>query len=133
MCERPSQFGRPIEHCRRRTQPTESKIPMESNILLVDDNPAMIRLMGRLLSGHGQLRCAMTGQAALELARDLPPDLMLLDAEMPGMSGYQVCEAIKADPELHNVPIIFVTSHTDVEFELKALELGAVDFIAKPI
>jgi len=106
---------------------------MHSNILLVDDNPGMIQLMGRILSGVGQLRFATTGAAALQQARNLQPDLMLLDAEMPGMSGYQVCEAMRADPVLRDVPVVFVTAHSGPEFELKGLGIGAVDFIAKPI
>lgn len=106
---------------------------MEHNILLVDDDPGLIRVMARMLSGLGQLRFATQGSAALQLARDWQPDLMILDAEMPGMSGFQVCEAMKADPALRDVPIIFVTSHTDHDFEVSALGLGAVDFIAKPV
>lgn len=106
---------------------------MEHNILLVDDDPGLIRVMARMLAGLGQFRFATHGEAALQQARDWRPDLMILDAEMPGMSGFQVCEAMKADPALRDVPIIFVTSHTDHDFEVKGLELGAVDFIAKPV
>lgn len=106
---------------------------MEHNILLVDDDPGLIRVMARMLAGLGQIRFAQTGEAALQLARDWQPDLMILDAEMPGMSGFQVCEAMKADPSLRDVPIMFVTGHSDHEFEIKGLELGAVDFIAKPV
>lgn len=105
----------------------------DHNILLVDDNPGMIQLMGRILSGVGQLRFATSGAAALQQIRDVPPDLVLLDAEMPGMSGYQVCEIMKADPALRDIPVIFVTGHSAPEFELKGLEIGAVDFIHKPI
>jgi diguanylate cyclase (GGDEF)-like protein len=106
---------------------------MEHNILLVDDDPGLIRVMARMLAGLGQFRFATHGEAALQQARDWQPDLMILDAEMPGMSGFQVCEAMKADPALRDVPVIFVTSHTDHDFEVKGLELGAVDFIAKPV
>jgi diguanylate cyclase (GGDEF)-like protein len=106
---------------------------MEHNILLVDDDPGLIRVMARMLAGLGQFRFATHGEAALQQARDWQPDLMILDAEMPGMSGFQVCEAMKADPALRDVPIIFVTSHTDHDFEVKGLELGAADFIAKPV
>lgn len=106
---------------------------MEHNILLVDDDPGLIRVMARMLAGLGQFRFATHGEAAMQQARDWQPDLMILDAEMPGMSGFQVCEAMKADPALRDVPIIFVTSHTDHDFEVKGLELGAADFIAKPV
>lgn len=103
------------------------------DILLVDDNPGMIKLMARILEGHGRLKFATHGEAALEQMRRAPPDLVLLDAEMPGMSGYELCAALRADPDLVDVPVIFVTSHSGTEHELKGLEAGAVDFIAKPI
>jgi diguanylate cyclase (GGDEF)-like protein len=106
---------------------------MQSKILIVDDNPDMIRLMGRILSSMGQLRFATSAPAALHLARELVPDLILLDTEMPGMNGYEMCEALKADSALCEVPVIFVTAHSGVEFELRGLEIGAVDFIGKPI
>lgn len=107
---------------------------MESKkILIVDDNPGLIQVMARVLSGTAQLQFATSGAAALQRARETPPDLILLDAEMPGMSGYDVCEALKADPDLAEVPVIFVTAHSEQAFELKGLEVGAVDFLAKPI
>lgn len=106
---------------------------MTSNILLVDDNPGMIQVMARSLSGQGQLRFATSGTAALRHMRDQPPDLVLLDAEMPGLSGYQVCEAMKGDPLLADIPVIIVTGHSGPESELKSLDIGAADFIAKPI
>lgn len=108
-------------------------VPMNSKILLVDDDPGMIQVMARILSGLGQLCFAMNGAAALQQAREMVPDLILLDAEMPGMNGYQVCEALKADPALAHVPVIFVTGHSGQDHELKGLEIGAVDFLAKPI
>jgi CheY-like chemotaxis protein len=87
-------------------------------ILLVDDNPAMIQVLAKALSGVGQLLFATNGEAALRLARQGLPDLILLDAEMPGLSGYEVCEALKADPALADVPVIFVTGHSEQAFEL---------------
>jgi len=105
---------------------------MNSHILLVDDDPGMIQLMGRILSGLGHVHFATSGQAALQHMRAAAPDLVLLDAEMPGMDGYQVCAAMQADPALRDVPVIFVTAHSGAEFELKGLQIGAVDFIAKP-
>ena len=106
---------------------------MVDTILLVDDDPAMIRIMGRILSGLGMLRFATDGVSALRQVREHAVDLILLDAEMPGMSGYQVCDALKADSDLRDVPVIFVTANSGIEFELRGLELGAADFIAKPI
>lgn len=106
---------------------------MENIILIVDDSPAMIQVTARMISAIGQLRFATGGEAALQQMRNSAPDLVLLDAEMPGMSGYEVCAAMRSDPALSQIPVIFVTSHSDPEFELKALEVGAVDFIAKPV
>ncbi len=103
------------------------------SILLVDDDPGMIQLMARMLEGQGQLRFATSGKAALEQLQQAVPDLVLLDAEMPGMSGFELCAAMQNDPCLADVPVIFVTSHNDQGSELKGLDLGAVDFIAKPI
>jgi diguanylate cyclase (GGDEF)-like protein len=70
---------------------------------------------------------------AIEMVRDVRPDLILLDAEMPGMDGFAVCAAIKSDPLFADLPILFVTAHADVDIETTALDLGAVDFIAKPL
>jgi diguanylate cyclase (GGDEF)-like protein len=106
---------------------------MHDNILLVDDDPGAIQLMGRILADVGNLRFATNGEDALRLARDFPPDLVLLDAEMQGMSGYGVLEALKSRAEMADVPVIFVTGHRELAFEVSALKAGAADFIAKPI
>ncbi|MEP6619992.1 MAG: diguanylate cyclase [bacterium] len=102
-------------------------------ILIVDDDPGTIQLMERILRGTGQLRFALGGAHALQMMRDEAPDLVLLDAEMPGMSGFELCDAMKADPGLRDVPVIFVTSHDDADFELQGFEHGAADFIGKPV
>lgn len=102
------------------------------NILVVDDDPITIQLLGRILSDFGDLRFATSGEDALRLARESAPDLMLLDLQMPGMSGLRVCAALKADPALADVPVIIVTSHGGAELEAILFEMGAVDFIAKP-
>lgn len=103
------------------------------DILLVDDDPGAIQLMGTMLAKLGRLRFATNGKDALRLAGELPPDLILLDAEMPGMSGFQLLERLKAEPALADVPVIFITSHAESAFEVSALEMGAADFIAKPL
>ena len=103
------------------------------NILLVDDDPMAIQLMGRILEGQGQLQFATSGDQALRLAQECAPDVILLDAEMPGLSGFDVCRALKADVALSDVPVIFITSHSEPAMELSGLELGAADFIAKPV
>ena len=100
--------------------------------MLVDDDPSAIQLLSRILLDFANLRFATNGEDALRLARESAPDLILLDAEMHGMNGFQVCEALKADPALRDVPVIFVTSHSEPEFEVSGFEVGAADFIAKP-
>jgi len=104
-----------------------------TDILLVDDDPATIQLLGKILHEVGRLRFATSGEDALRLIHESTPDVVLLDAELPGMSGFEVCEELKADPALADVPVIFVTSHTDPEFEVSGFDLGAADFIAKPV
>ena len=106
---------------------------MTPDILLVDDDPATIKFMSRLLSGTGHHRFATSGQSALRLAHERRPDLMLLDADMPEMSGFQVCQHMQSDPELSQVPVIFVSSHAERDFELAGLGMGAEDYIAKPL
>lgn len=106
---------------------------MSGNILLVDDNPLMIQYLARILGGFADVRFATSGAAALQEARNVIPDLILLDIEMPGMDGFEVCDALKADPALRDVAVIFLTAHSESEFELKGLQVGAVDFITKPI
>lgn len=103
------------------------------SLLIVDDNPSIIQVIGKMLAGVGHLRFATRGDQALQLMRAALPDLVLLDAEMPGMSGYEVCAAMKADETLADVPVIFVTGHGETESEVRGLEAGAVDFITKPV
>lgn len=105
----------------------------EPNLLLVDDDPGMIQVLSRMLAGCGSMRYATSGSDALRLAREATPDLILLDGEMPGMSGFEVCRKLKADASLAEVPVIFVTSHSAPEMEVAGLELGAADFISKPL
>jgi diguanylate cyclase (GGDEF)-like protein len=106
---------------------------VNDSILLVDDDPGVIQLLGRILANLGDLRFATNGEDALRLAQESPPDVILLDAEMQGMSGYRVLDSLKARPEMANVPVIFVTAHSEPAFEVSAFEAGAADFISKPI
>ncbi len=106
---------------------------MKDNILLVDDDPGTIQVMGRILADLGDLRFATSGEDALRLARESAPDLILLDAEMPGMSGFRVFDTLKAEAALAEVPVIFITTHSEAAFEVSVLEMGAADFIAKPV
>jgi diguanylate cyclase (GGDEF)-like protein len=106
---------------------------MSSDILLVDDDLTTILLLGRMLERSSPLRFASSGEDAMRMVRETLPDLLLLDAEMPGMSGFQVCKALKAEALLVDIPVIFVTGHAEVAFELAGFEIGAADFIAKPV
>ena len=105
----------------------------QPGILLVDDDVSTIHALSKALHGMGSLHFAKGGHEALRMARSEVIDLILLDAEMPLMSGFQVCEALKADPELAHIPVIFVTSHAEQDIEQAGLALGAADFIGKPI
>jgi two-component system, OmpR family, sensor kinase len=103
------------------------------SILLIDDDPSVIQVLSQCLSALGRLRFATSGAAALRLAREDVPDLVLLDAEMPGMSGFEVWAAMRAEPSLQEVAVIFVTSHSEDAMEEQGLALGAADYIAKPV
>jgi putative two-component system response regulator len=102
-------------------------------ILAVDDEASNLQLLRQILQDHYRLRFAKDGPRALELVREEAPDLVLLDVMMPGMSGYEVCAALKADPRTAGIPVIFVTALTDTEDELEGFEAGAVDYITKPV
>jgi putative two-component system response regulator len=102
-------------------------------ILAVDDEASNLQLLRQILQDNYRLRFAKDGLRALELAREELPDLILLDVMMPGMSGYEVCAALKADPALAAVPVIFVTALNDTDDELEGFEAGAVDYITKPV
>jgi PleD family two-component response regulator len=104
-----------------------------NSVLIVDDNVHLIAVLGKMLAPIGQITFATSGLAALAQMRAQPPDLLLLDAEMPGMDGHEVCRAMKADPDLDKIPVIFVTAHDDVEAEVRGFDAGAVDFISKPV
>lgn len=111
----------------------QSPPPLLPDILIVDDDPGMVQALARVIRPLGRLRFATLGSDALRLMNESPPDLVLLDAQMPGMSGFEVLEAIKGNPLLADVPVIFVTSQAEASFEQTGLEKGAADFIAKPI
>ncbi|MFO1380945.1 MAG: diguanylate cyclase [Chitinivorax sp.] len=105
----------------------------QPRILIVDDTVTNIRVLSHILHKQGEIFFATSGQAAIAMARDKLPDLILLDVEMPGMDGYETCRILKADPLLALSPVIFVTGHSGTENELRALAAGGVDFISKPL
>jgi PAS domain S-box-containing protein len=103
------------------------------HLLVVDDDRIMAALLAQALKEFGTVEIACSGEAALSRLQHPPqPDLILLDAHMPGMNGFEVCTRIKSDPALSPIPIIFVTGQTDPATEIDALSAGAIDFISKP-
>lgn len=102
-------------------------------ILVVDDQPTNIQTLYQVLKGEYDVAMATNGSQAIELCQRRPPDLVLLDVVMPGIDGFEVCRRLKADPATRDVPVIFVTARDSTEDETLGLEVGAVDFIAKPV
>ena len=106
----------------------------KATVLVVDDTPDNLALMSGLLKDDYRVKVANTGEKALKIAAgEHPPDLILLDIMMPGMDGYEVCQRLKADAATRDIPVVFLTAKAAVEDERKGLELGAVDYITKPI
>lgn len=103
-------------------------------LLVVDDAPETLALISNLFKDDYKVKVANSGEKALKIASsDMPPDLILLDIVMPGMDGFEVCQRLKHDPRTMNIPVIFLTAKDEEKDELKGLELGAVDYITKPI
>lgn len=101
-------------------------------LLLVDDQPVNIQALHQLFAADCQVLMATSGAQALRLCHDKQPDLLLLDVQMPGMDGFELCAQLKADALLRPIAVIFVTSNDRPEDETRALEAGAADFISKP-
>lgn len=107
--------------------------PPQGNILVVDDTPDNLRLLSAILTEQGyKVRKALNGQTAFSTAQAAPPDLILLDINMPGMNGYEVCEQLKATETTCEIPIIFISALDDVLDKVKAFSVGGVDYITKP-
>lgn len=105
----------------------------QCNILIVDDTEENIDILSDLLGDDYDVSVAMNGKDALSYVAENIPDMILLDIMMPEMDGYEVCKKLKADPATNDIPIIFVTAMNDVVDETKGLDLGAIDYITKPI
>ena len=102
-------------------------------LLVVDDQPINIQVMHQIFGGDYQVFMATSGPQAVAICQSNPPDLVLLDIVMPGMDGFEVCSLLKASDLTCNIPVIFVTAHTDAAQETHGLSLGAVDYVTKPV
>lgn len=106
----------------------------KDTILIVDDTPENIALITSLLKGLYRTKVATNGKKALQIVQSgEPPDLILLDIMMPEMDGFETCNSLKSNPQTADIPVIFLTAKTQVEDEQKGFELGAADYITKPI
>jgi CheY-like chemotaxis protein len=104
-----------------------------ADILIVDDNPDNLKVLTATLNKEGfKVRSVLSGDMALTAARAAAPDVILLDVNMPVMSGYDTCEALKADPNLQHIPVIFITALGDELDKSRAQQVGVVDFVIKP-
>jgi two-component system, sensor histidine kinase and response regulator len=104
-----------------------------ATILIVDDQPENLEVLSKILQPYYRVRAARSGEQALRAAAiDPKPDLVLLDIMMPGMNGYEVCERLKKDQNLAEIPVIFLSALTETEGKVNAFHVGGVDYIAKP-
>ncbi len=107
---------------------------LKPTILIIDDNPDVINLVSGLLKNSYKVKAATSGEKGLTIAKnDSAIDLILLDIMMPGLSGFEICEQLKADVNTADIPVIFITAMSNLDDELQGLKLGAVDYIFKPI
>ena len=105
----------------------------KGNILIVDDTPENLQVLSATLSDRGyKVRGVIKGTMAIRAAKSAPPDLILLDIKMPDLTGYEVCEQLKADPQTKEIPVIFISALDEVLDKVKAFQIGGVDYITKP-
>ena len=106
-----------------------------SNILIVDDSPVSSMVVSMILKKHSDYRTVRVwdGPACIKKAKEVKPDLILLDIQMPGMNGIEVCKVLKKDKKTHDIPVIFVTASTDNETLKEAFEAGGTDYVRKPV
>jgi len=103
-------------------------------IMIVDDSPNDIRVVMTMLSDEFAVLAATSGEKALQIAERTPqPDAILMDVEMPGMNGYQTCEALKNNPETANIPVVMLSSHSVEEVGKTGDAVGASGYLSKPV
>jgi diguanylate cyclase (GGDEF)-like protein len=108
-------------------------MPNRGTLLIVDDDPVTVVLLVGLLDADFKIETATSGPEALELAEIVKPDLILLDVMMPRMDGFEVCTRLKSNARTADIPVIFISARSDAEAEACGLELGASDYVTKPI
>jgi DNA-binding response OmpR family regulator len=107
--------------------------PRPLSIMIVDDTPDNLKLLEEMLRGRGYyVRAFPRGRLALAAAANEPPDLIMLDINMPEMTGYETCERLKADPRLSSIPVIFISALNEALDKVKAFQCGGVDYVTKP-
>ena len=107
---------------------------LNSTILIVDDNPINMKLAVSVLQSYNfNILVSMNGESCLKQARENSPDIILLDVLMPGIDGFETCKRLKANPETRDIPVIFMTALSDTEDKITGFEVGAVDYVTKPI
>jgi sigma-B regulation protein RsbU (phosphoserine phosphatase) len=113
--------------------PDMNETPSKPVVLAVDDTPENLDVVKGILANDYTVKAAINGQMALKIVEKSPPDIILLDIMMPGISGYEVCQHLKADPSTRDIPVIFLTAMEQTTDEAKGFELGAADYITKPV
>ena len=104
------------------------------SVLIVDDNPTNLEILVNYLGQLGfEIIVARSGMRGLQRAKYTQPNIILLDVMMPGIDGFETCRRLKADETTQDIPVIFITALTDVEHKVKVFQIGAVDYITKPI
>lgn len=118
-----------------RAEPAEPAEPgpRAARILIVDDAPTSVLLLARAVAGLGEVRFALDGESTLQIMRDWPADVVLLDQEMPGMTGVELCRKLKSSVATENAAVIFVTQSSNLALEVEAIAAGATDLLAKPV
>ncbi|MFD2176994.1 response regulator [Veronia pacifica] len=106
---------------------------MAYKVLAVDDEPSNLHVIRSILNDEYTLLFAKEGERALLMAREQQPDIILLDVIMPGMNGYELCQALKQDPDTRDIPVVFVSSLDENQSEIDGLRCGAVEFLHKPV
>lgn len=110
-----------------------SQVEQRRKILIVDDDPSMVHMLARTLLDVAQLHFSVRGEDALNKLDTHVPDVMLIDVDMPDLSGYEVMERMRLNPKCNATQVIMVTSHNDEAYRKRAIALGAVDFFVKPV